>query len=622
MKKNIFYILSFLFALSYSVLAQVPASQDTIWIPGGAANIGSIENTINGDTTAGAVRINPNRIYMLSADSIYYVQAQILFGSATDSTATLNIIGQTGGTLPVIEEVPVANGGNAFTDQIDGNLTVANVYWQAISQVNNSKADIFGIYTIGRRLIMTNVVTQYGGNNMFGFQNGHSKMYLYGCCFRDMNWFQNSWNSTIYANGGMDTCWVENCTMEHTGLGLYLNHTIKFMYFNHNTWVDATKYGITEVQYQTAYFTNNLFINQDWEGECSGTEWTQNDTHTFLGTACIDSTSGSIAESKLWMTEQGYVPAQNSVIYLNSNNVHFTDTCLNQYYNGNYLTAAQKAAGFHQPLSNRSNFGQPPSWLGDSTLIVVQNIPPLFISGFTWNLADAYPNIKIDAATISYADPGLKTPAIQQFSAGGIHTQAALDNMVWFSETNYGVQASGQTYDPGMFAFSDYDNPGNLPGPGGKGITTRLDLNENFSYSANLTSTIDGLKLGDLNWWSNGVSGWNSQAEYQKVANYYSSLTSVKETNNNVPSNYALAQNYPNPFNPATTIEYSIAQNSLVTLKVYNVLGQEVASLVNQEQKAGSYSTSFDASRLASGLYFYKIQAGSFTMTKKMLLLK
>ena len=175
MKKNIFYILSFLFALSFSVLAQVPASQDTIWIPGGAANIGSIENTINGDTTAGAVRINPNRIYMLYADSIYYVQSQILFGSANDSTATLNIIGATNGRLPVIEEVPVASGGNAFTDQINGNLTVANVYWQAISQVNNSKSDIFAINTIGRRLIMRNVVTQYGGNNMFGFQNGHSK---------------------------------------------------------------------------------------------------------------------------------------------------------------------------------------------------------------------------------------------------------------------------------------------------------------------------------------------------------------------------------------------------------------------------------------------------------------
>ena len=85
---------------------------------------------------------------------------------------------------------------------------------------------------------------------------------------------------------------------------------------------------------------------------------------------------------------------------------------------------------------------------------------------------------------------------------------------------------------------------------------------------------------------------------------------------------FSLSQNYPNPFNPTTMIEYSIPQNSFVTLKVYNVLGQEVASLVNQEQKASNYAVNFDASRLASGMYFYKIQAGSYSLTKKMLLLK
>ena len=89
-----------------------------------------------------------------------------------------------------------------------------------------------------------------------------------------------------------------------------------------------------------------------------------------------------------------------------------------------------------------------------------------------------------------------------------------------------------------------------------------------------------------------------------------------------MPTQFTLSQNYPNPFNPATMIEYAIPQNSLVTLKVYNILGQEVASLVNQEQKASSYTVNFDASRLASGIYFYKLQAGSFSVTKKMLLLK
>lgn len=89
-----------------------------------------------------------------------------------------------------------------------------------------------------------------------------------------------------------------------------------------------------------------------------------------------------------------------------------------------------------------------------------------------------------------------------------------------------------------------------------------------------------------------------------------------------VPAKYELEQNYPNPFNPATTIKYSIAKQSNVTLKVYDMLGSEIATLVNEEKPAGVYEINFNASNLASGIYFYKIQAGSFIETKKMLMLK
>jgi hypothetical protein len=88
------------------------------------------------------------------------------------------------------------------------------------------------------------------------------------------------------------------------------------------------------------------------------------------------------------------------------------------------------------------------------------------------------------------------------------------------------------------------------------------------------------------------------------------------------PDSYNLAQNYPNPFNPITTIKYSIPESGNVSLKVYDMLGKQVASLVNEEKSRGVYSVIFDASNLSSGVYFYKLQSGSFTETKKMLLLK
>jgi len=96
----------------------------------------------------------------------------------------------------------------------------------------------------------------------------------------------------------------------------------------------------------------------------------------------------------------------------------------------------------------------------------------------------------------------------------------------------------------------------------------------------------------------------------------------VEQTSNEVPSEYRLSQNYPNPFNPSTNIEYSIPSESFVELKVYDILGNEVAVLVNEQQQAGVYRADFIADNLPSGIYFYTLQAGSFVKSKKMILLK
>jgi len=89
-----------------------------------------------------------------------------------------------------------------------------------------------------------------------------------------------------------------------------------------------------------------------------------------------------------------------------------------------------------------------------------------------------------------------------------------------------------------------------------------------------------------------------------------------------IPSEFSLSQNYPNPFNPSTKIKYQIPEMSFVTLKVYDVLGNEVATLVNKEKPAGEYEVEFNASKLPSGIYFYQIKAGEFIQTKKMIFIK
>jgi hypothetical protein len=99
-------------------------------------------------------------------------------------------------------------------------------------------------------------------------------------------------------------------------------------------------------------------------------------------------------------------------------------------------------------------------------------------------------------------------------------------------------------------------------------------------------------------------------------------VTDVEDLNSGIPTVYDLGQNYPNPFNPSTIIRFSIPEAGFVTLKVFNLLGEEVATLLNAEKTAGNYEATFDASNLSSGIYFYKLESQNFTSTKKMLLLK
>jgi hypothetical protein len=101
---------------------------------------------------------------------------------------------------------------------------------------------------------------------------------------------------------------------------------------------------------------------------------------------------------------------------------------------------------------------------------------------------------------------------------------------------------------------------------------------------------------------------------------------SPQQLNDTLPTAYSLEQNYPNPFNPSTVIRYAIPQDGLVTLKVYDITGREVTTLVNEQKSAGTYEARFDAREngksLASGVYFYRVQAGAFSEVRKMVLLK
>lgn len=186
------------------------------------------------------------------------------------------------------------------------------------------------------------------------------------------------------------------------------------------------------------------------------------------------------------------------------------------------------------------------------------------------------------------------------FAANSVNPQpSAAPNWFWCADTTY-----------------NYGNPEVWP-----------RINCAYKNPEMLTASIEGLPLGDLNWFPAQKAIWQ-QNQASIMAHILGedtsqvTLTAVTQESNPVPSKFKLSQNYPNPFNPTTKIQYSIARSSMVTLNVYNVLGEKVATLVNQRENAGNYVVNFDASRLASGVYLYRIQAGDYNLTRKMILLK
>ena len=164
------------------------------------------------------------------------------------------------------------------------------------------------------------------------------------------------------------------------------------------------------------------------------------------------------------------------------------------------------------------------------------------------------------------------------------------------------------------------------------------------NYGFEIERTITNSKLQITNWenvgFVEGHGNSNSAKQYSYVDNSvragqsysyrlkqidfdgqfeYSSVVNVEV---GVPMEFSLAQNYPNPFNPSTIIDYSVPSNEFVTIKVFDVLGNTVSTLVNENKEAGKYNVTFDASNLTSGIYFYSINAGGFTQVKKMMLVK
>ncbi|MBK9225625.1 MAG: T9SS type A sorting domain-containing protein [Ignavibacteria bacterium] len=153
------------------------------------------------------------------------------------------------------------------------------------------------------------------------------------------------------------------------------------------------------------------------------------------------------------------------------------------------------------------------------------------------------------------------------------------------------------------------------------GLDSGISFRESFldSLITTLGSTSDSVLCA---WRASGLNGADSVTANPFIVTIRRNPVGINQISSTVPEDFSLYANYPNPFNPKTIIKFDIARSSLVTLKIYNLLGEEVKTLVDRNLNAGTYTTDFDASSLSSGVYFYRLETEGFTNTRRMMLVK
>jgi photosystem II stability/assembly factor-like uncharacterized protein len=204
-------------------------------------------------------------------------------------------------------------------------------------------------------------------------------------------------------------------------------------------------------------------------------------------------------------------------------------------------------------------------------------------------------------------------------SGNGFATAGGNSNCAIYNTTNYGV-----TWNE-VFSY-------------GSGALYGFDEGNTYFFAAGMQGKIFRSASGGNNWMLQN-SGVSADLNAIKMCQDNNSIAIavgdggtllmttnggvwIKNISSEIPDNYNLFQNYPNPFNPTTYIKYQITNNGFVNLKVFDIMGREISTLVNEKQNAGTYETQFDANNLASGIYFYRLKAGNFSDTKKLMVIK
>ncbi|MEJ5352177.1 MAG: T9SS type A sorting domain-containing protein [Melioribacteraceae bacterium] len=390
-----------------------------------------------------------------------------------------------------------------------------------------------------------------------------------------------------------DTLFFENCTF--TNLSRLVmqegNEYSDNVYINHCTVLNTIEWVFQSAGWiRNAVITNSLFINPYMYGYRAYDVCPNNMTYNdFLAGKC-NSPGGGLINGITPVDSFGFkvdFTDFDRKIFIGNINYAYQDWMLDWYKNSDWSK---------ERIRNREQLllFNPAPMLGRNEI--------RFIDSVDANGNKVFKTINVDWNTIYNKDPKFIVPAT--------NLDAAKQFIMYKWWNNADIDWS---YEPEA------------------GFKQIWPLPENLAYTDPelLTAAMGGYPLGDLNWFPEKYEQWkaNQRAkEWETINNWLNygspNPSSVKELPGVLPDNYVLEQNYPNPFNPVTNIKYSIPKAGYVTLKVYNLLGQEVATIFEGNQNAGNYLATFDASNLSSGVYMYRLETENVSITKKLVLIK
>lgn len=595
---NLIYKL-FLFSVIFSSLmfAKDTVSVQDYWETGGTE--GTLNDAVQAAIDGGTLS---NTVFKLKPYGTYVLTGSI----TTPPGATFELYadppGNTQETAPpmICWTVSTAPSKTYFFD-VAGEIKMQNIWllWAGLDGTRYTSTIRVGdsATVSGGRIEAKNVIFDYVQQASSGaiqpyathFVGHFQNCYFRNCVDNHFRYYSRAVSVPYGATGlHTDTLTFENCTFANMGY-VYMQEAGNYgdnVFFNHCTFYNVMMYTLESGWWYKMYVTNSLFINTFMYG--------------YIPTAPDGINGGTIQISPIDSSALGngfgftvpFTEQDRHVLFANNN--YYLEQWLidwmgygsngSPYSKDKHLNRLDDEIPLPQPMFNNTTLA-----FFDSTDSGGNKIWPY-----------------INKASLDSLDPGLVNPPIALDSLKSFINKKWDDNsdLLW-------------AWNP-----SQYDNNGGQVWPF---VESLAYTNETLK-----TAAMDDLPLGDLyHWWPEQYSQWKAQAgdEQARINTWLASgkdpnAVGVIEVKGAAPSEFKLSQNYPNPFNPTTKIEYSVPKSGFVSLKVYNLLGQEVATLLSGNQKAGNYVATFDGSDLASGVYMYKLQSDKVSLTKKFVLMK